>query len=92
MQPSEKLSIVKKLFPTKEKITWTKENVEEKDIRQFQEKEIVEGAKKLKNKKAPGPDGIPGDVIKYVIENQPDYFLQDYVTKDNTQKSGRQLD
>jgi hypothetical protein len=44
----------------------------------FTEQELKEVEKKLKNNKAPGPDGIPNEVICQVIKHLPQKLLQLY--------------
>ena len=37
----------------------------------FTEEELTTAAKSLKRNKAPGPDGVPVEVLKLVTENRP---------------------
>lgn len=71
-------NIVNTLFPQHEPRV---DNVSEKDasdVVPFTEEEIVIAAKSLKNKKAPGPDGIPSEILKVVAREHPRALLQMY--------------
>ncbi|KAJ3617034.1 hypothetical protein MTP99_009165 [Tenebrio molitor] len=73
LSKEEKLQMAKKLFPIGE---WQIRPLKEKDITTFTSKELEEAASRLKLGKAPGPDAFPPEVIKALIENQPQYCLQ----------------
>lgn len=70
--------IVADLFPRQDQVIHTIE-VENETIRNpepFSKEELEEERKKLKLGKAPGPDGVPNEVIKVLMEEIPDYWLQ----------------
>ena len=50
------------------------------EIPLFTEAELRRAASILPNKKAPGPDGIPAEVIRVVARNRPDLLLDMYNT------------
>lgn len=70
-------NIVNTLFPAHEK----REDLDEEDISgltPFTEEELKSAARNLKNKKAPGPDGIPSEVLKEIAETRPGILLKMY--------------
>lgn len=44
------------------------------EVEKFMEDEILAVRNKLKDRKAPGPDGLPPEVVKSIIGNNVDYF------------------
>lgn len=44
----------------------------------FSVRELEQAARTLRNKKAPGPDGIPSEVLKHVIQHRPSLLLNAY--------------
>lgn len=38
--------------------------------------EIKNAAKRMKNNKAPGPDGLTNEVVKAILEHQEEYCLK----------------
>ena len=65
-----------KLFPNKPEVIWHREDME--SIPLFSEEELVKAASKLKDKKAPGVDGIPNEAIKVVAKEAPALLLGIY--------------
>lgn len=74
LDTDEKMRIAKKLFPVQEVPSWETETVEE-DIPPFTLDEILQVHFEIKNKKAPGPDGLIPEVIKTLIKAAPDFCL-----------------
>lgn len=72
----EKLSIAKKLFPVKKTIEFVREDVPEEEVPPFTMDELLQALTEIKNKKAPGPDGIVPEIIKVLIKTAPDYCLK----------------
>lgn len=64
-----KMKIISALFPTRQDIL-TKEDLEEEPT-EFSIKELNEAAAKLKTGKAPGPDGIPAEMVKELVQCAP---------------------
>lgn len=58
------------LFPVHENIVWTWP--EGGEVVQITEEEIIAAGKKIRANKAPGPDCIPGEVIKLATSDQPE--------------------
>lgn len=71
----ESLEIAKSLFHTTPNIKWSKKIVSAEHITLFTAKELLDAAKKIKEKKAPGPDNIPPEVIKVVVENHTEMLV-----------------
>lgn len=73
----EKIKLwVEKLFPKHPINVWMDIVVAEEEIPMFQRTEIIAAAKKIKTKKAPGPDNIPPEVMKAVAEKNPDLVTE----------------
>lgn len=72
----EKRSQIEKLFPEETRTEWTREGTAE--ALPFTEEELKEATRKLKNKKAPGRDGIPAEVVKVAVEYAGEYMLRVY--------------
>lgn len=64
-----KIKIINALFPTRQD-SLTKENLEEAPM-EFSIKELNEASAKLKTGKAPGPDGIPAEMVKELVQCCP---------------------
>lgn len=76
--PEKVKAIIEQLFPLHEPIEWPtmsydEENVNVEESRVTNE-ELIAVAKRLKMKKAPGPDGIPNQALKTAILTYPDMF------------------
>lgn len=68
--------ITKTLFPTHNKTTWNLEDIENENVPDFTLEELNEVLKKIKNKKAPGIDGIPPEIVKEMGNTCHEYTLQ----------------
>lgn len=65
--------IIDTLFPKQGTKTWIPEQGNEgEEIPDVTIEEVKAAAQKLKNRKAPGPDGIPPEIVKIVISEFPD--------------------
>lgn len=71
-------NIVNTLFPTKELIQNEDPFPNDDPVPLFTETELKSAARALKNKKAPGPDGIPAEIIKNIAEERPQLLLEMY--------------
>lgn len=71
--PSMLTKIVMHLFPAQEAITW--ENTYIDDFPPVCVEEITQAASRLKDKKAPGPDGIPNTIVKELTNCCPEYLV-----------------
>lgn len=68
--------VVDHLFPKHEPVIFDlRKNVHVEPCTQA---ELVTACERLKNKKAPGPDGIPAEILKVVITANPEYLLAVY--------------
>lgn len=76
LRPEEKIKIVKELFPENEKEIWNREVIQEEDIPLFTLDELIGAFHNIKNKKAPGSDGLSGEVIKIFFEVAPNFCLK----------------
>lgn len=71
-------NIVNTLFPKHNMRTDDSEAHPNSNIRLFSIEELQTAARSLKNNKAPGPDGIPSEVIKEIAANRPNILLRMY--------------
>lgn len=77
--PTEvKERIVGELFPTHELEEQTLVEVAPGEIPLFTREELQRAAKSMRNKKAPGPDRIPVEILKIVARNRPEVLLDMY--------------
>lgn len=72
------LNIVRTLFPEHDRREDEVEAAPAINVPAFTSEEIEIAARSLQNKKAPGPDGIPAEVIKEIVENRPQLLLKMY--------------
>ncbi|XP_053960468.1 uncharacterized protein LOC128864739 [Anastrepha ludens] len=71
-------NIVNTLFPTHD-LRADREYIEENDLPpSFTVEELKAAAATLKNNKAPGPDGIPSEVLKVIANERPQVLLNMY--------------
>ncbi|XP_057666774.1 uncharacterized protein LOC130900280 [Diorhabda carinulata] len=70
LSEEQRLEAASLLFPTKKKEKFQKES--DADIPLFTTEEILAAAKEIKQGKAPGPDGLPPEIVKTLITTQPD--------------------
>lgn len=77
--PNTISNIVDALFPTHPKLTpVTKEDVPENAVPLFSIRELEIAAASLKPNKAPGPDGIPAEILKITAQKCPTLLLNMY--------------
>lgn len=70
----EKIEEAAKLFPRHEKSEW--DTIESDEGNQpFSLEELVEAVHKMRNKKAPGADGVTSELVKALFEIDPNYCL-----------------
>lgn len=74
--PQKLKTIIDGLFPQHEPTVWpaTPYGQEGNEMVQITNEELIAVAKKMKSKKAPGPDGIPNVALKTAIVTNPDIF------------------
>ena len=68
VSPEDELTQCKLLFPDRHTIEWERLSIHKEENDSFTEDEVRQAAKSAKSKRAPGPDGIPAEVIKAVAE------------------------
>ncbi|KAL7723971.1 hypothetical protein ACLKA6_017962 [Drosophila palustris] len=73
-------NIVNTLFPTHQvrSSARSSEATSVTPVELFTENELVIAAKSLKNGKTPGPDSIPAEVLKAIVESRPRKLLEMY--------------
>lgn len=71
-------NIVDSLFPTHPLQPATVENTDREPLPLFTEDELKAAAKSLKANKAPGPDGVPTEVLKLLAIERPNILLSMY--------------
>lgn len=73
----EMIRIVDALFPDHPTLMYTPMEVEEKTptIIPFSEDELLCATNSLRSKKAPGPDGIPTEILKVIAKSNPEILL-----------------
>lgn len=71
----KQMQIAAKLFPTNNVTKWNRLNVEGEETPLFSLEELTKASRRIKNKKAPGPDGVPPEVIKAVVNEYPQKIL-----------------
>ncbi|KAJ8933807.1 hypothetical protein NQ314_013779 [Rhamnusium bicolor] len=79
------------LFPTRTLTTWEDEEVEA-DIPPVTADEVAKAAARLKDNKAPGPDGIPPDIIKLVAKKHTEPLVVVYDNIVSAGEAGRRND
>lgn len=73
-------NIVNSLFPKHDTREEHREAEQNPAVIMFTEEELKNAARRLQNKKAPGPDGIPVEVMKEIANNRPGLLLNMYNT------------
>jgi hypothetical protein len=71
---TETWDAVRKLFPQGRPPVWTSPREEEAPA--FTVEELQAAAKRLRPKKAPGPDGISPEVVKNLVDEVPEVILE----------------
>ncbi|KAJ8910377.1 hypothetical protein NQ315_012824 [Exocentrus adspersus] len=74
LEETRKRNIIKELFPRamEERL----EDITEETEGEITREELEEAGKRIKEKKAPGPDGIPPEMVKILLEEKPEIMLQ----------------
>nr|CAI5823711.1 unnamed protein product [Callosobruchus analis] len=67
---------VEKLCPRMPTVTWRIIAVSEKDIKEFDEEDIMKAAERIKSKKAPGSNGIPPEALKILANKNPQTIVK----------------
>lgn len=67
---------IKKLFPGDEENNWDIPLVNEESIQGFTEEELTSATSRMKNKKAPGPDGVTYEIVKATARICTKYVLE----------------
>lgn len=75
MDESSMKHIVESLFPAHESRSDSEANMDSASICLFTVEELQTAAHSLKSNKAPGPDGIPAEVIKEIATQRPGMLL-----------------
>lgn len=78
MDDETMLNVVKTLFPKHDLREDAEETAQIIDTPLFTVEEIKMAANSLQSKKAPGPDGIPAEVMKELATNRPQMLLNMY--------------
>ncbi|CAK9834351.1 Putative 115 kDa protein in type-1 retrotransposable element R1DM [Anthophora retusa] len=77
MDKEEVKSAIKELFPVGEGLGEIQEKgMGGEDIRPVGVEELKMLGRKLKNKKRPGPDGIPNEILKLIIDEKPEEIIK----------------
>lgn len=69
-------AIVRALFPTHEKRREIATPIGDEDITLISIEELLVAAKRLQPGKAPGPDHIPNEVLREIVETWPEMLLE----------------
>jgi hypothetical protein len=72
--------IVDGLFPTHAEIVWGADEVDEREVPEFTRGELNLAVAQLAVGKAPGPDGVPAEVLRIVAKRRPGILLNLYNT------------
>lgn len=78
MPTDVKERIVEELFPTHDIEHHTPVEVTYNQIPLFTIDELNSASEGMRNKKAPGPDKIPAEILKIVVQNHPEVLLEMY--------------
>lgn len=70
--------IVSTLFPTHAVREQEGPSDQDEEIPLFSEEELEQAARSMKNKKSPGPDGIPAEALKVIAKTRPQLLLNMY--------------
>lgn len=78
MESEDVTRIVDSLFPTHSIQLSNQETADCETVPLFTEDELKAAAKSLKSNKAPGPDGVPAEVLKVIAAERPSILLKMY--------------
>lgn len=78
LSPAKMENIVNTLFPTHPRRDRGVSSHQESEIPLFSEEELLRAVSCMQNKKAPGPDGIPAEVLKVIARTCPELLLNMY--------------
>ncbi|ERL84642.1 hypothetical protein D910_02070, partial [Dendroctonus ponderosae] len=67
---------VQKLFPTFPVIQWQRHDIDKGKIPTFTREELNRAASEMKNKKAPGPDSVPPEIVIESVKAQGELILR----------------
>lgn len=69
--------IVETLFPSRATLSFNIERtIDEETVPSVSNEEIILASKRIGDKKAPGPDGIPNKAFKMAVEKRPEIFAK----------------
>nr|CAI5854774.1 unnamed protein product [Callosobruchus analis] len=74
MTYERKVEIIKALFPARQPVLY--DINPSGSIKYFSEDELMIASDKFKTNKAPGPDGIPSEIVKLAVKEVPHVFLK----------------
>lgn len=83
-----KKSQARNLFPITQKIQWEYRDIDKDTVPPVTAEEIKKAASSLKNRRAPGPDGIPAEAVKVAVIDYPKEMAAAYT---GLQREGRFL-
>lgn len=75
LDDQQQMEMASKLFPKHRVGKWDRAPINSA-VPLFTRSALIEASKKVKEKKAPGPDNLPPEVVKEVIKTQPDTLLK----------------
>lgn len=76
MPEEQERELIRNLFPERERKTLIVSEQDGNEPEQFSMEELMEAVGRMKMGKAPGPDGIPPEIIKDSVENAPELVLK----------------
>lgn len=73
--------VIRELFPEAPEVNWKKTKYKnrkkiENDFEDLTLNEIIQVAKETRSGKAPGPDGVPAEVVKLMLQQRPELFRE----------------
>ena len=90
MDEEEAKTVVDALFPVHPTRVDEEDDMSVDDVPDFTEEELFIAVDSLRNKKAPGSDGIPAEIIKIAVHEWPALMLNVYNTCNQTGVFSRQ--
>jgi Reverse transcriptase (RNA-dependent DNA polymerase)/Endonuclease-reverse transcriptase len=76
LNQEDKVRIACELFPRHPRVRWRRETGPMEGGEPFTPEELTAAAARAKNRKAPGPDGIPNEVMKMTVRVMPEKVLK----------------